>query len=109
MPNRTQKINPLIQQKLGEIINQNIELPTDCLVTITKTETSPDNKQSKIYLSIIPENFRGTVLKILNKNKKLLYQQLRKELQTKFTPNLLFIIDEDEIYASEIEKLLDEL
>ena len=72
-------------------------------------ETSPDIKISKVYLSVIPEKFRGSVLEILRKNSKNLQTLLKKQIATKFTPNLQFFIDEDQIYASEIDKMLDEI
>ncbi|OGY41343.1 MAG: ribosome-binding factor A [Candidatus Buchananbacteria bacterium RBG_13_39_9] len=106
---RTEKINELIRQKLSQIISEEIELPPNTLVTITKAETSPDLKNSKIYITVLPENFRGSTLKILDKNRHHLYQKLKTFLKTKFTPNLKFVIDEQEVFAAEVDKILDEI
>jgi ribosome-binding factor A len=106
---RQDKADQLIQQKLAKIILKEIEFPSQSLITITRTKTSPDLKLSRIYISVLPDNQRGTALEILRRNKIRLHQLLKKELTTKFTPNLQFIIDEQPIYASEIDKLLDEI
>jgi len=107
MSERINKINELIKQKLGQIIIREIEFPENCLLTITRVET--DIKTSKIFVSVLPDKFRGTALEILRKNSRNLHKLLQKHLRTKFTPNLNFLIDEQEIFASEVDKLLDEL
>ena len=109
MPERSPKLNSLIQKQLSQIINSEIDFPEGILISITKVKTSPDNKIAKIYISVIPEKNRGKVLEILRKNKKNLYTHLHQQLETKFTPNLSFFIDEQEIYATGINKLLDEI
>lgn len=106
---RIEKINEYILQKLGQIIIKELEFPENSLVTITKVETSPDIKYAKVYVSVLPDNFRGSVLEILRKNSHNLHEILQKQMRTKFTPNLNFQIDEQEIYASQIDKLLDEI
>lgn len=106
---RIEKINQLIKQQLSQIINKEIEFPQNTIITITRVQTTPDIKIAKVYLGVVPENFRGSALEILRKNKKKLHALLKKQIKTKFTPNLNFLIDEQEIYASEIDKLLDEI
>ena len=106
---RIDQINQLIKTQLGQIINKEIELPDNTIITITRVKTTPDLKIAKVYLTVLPENVRGSVLEILRKNKKNLHTLLQKQIKTKFTPNLNFLIDEQEIYASQIDKLLDEI
>lgn len=106
---RIEKINQLIKTQLSQLINKEMEFPDNTIITITRVKTTPDLKIAKIYLTVLPENFRGSVLEILRKNKKNLYTLLKNRLKTKFTPNLNFLIDEQELYAAEIDKLLDEI
>jgi len=105
---RILQLNQLIKQELGQLISSEIEFP-NFLVTITNVDTSPDMKSSKILISVIPDKLRGTALKILRKNTKNLQSLLKKNISIKFTPNLKFLIDEQEIHASKIDKLLDEI
>jgi len=109
MSERILKINKLIKQQLGQIITKELEFPKNCLITITRVETTPDMKIAKVFITVIPENLRGSALELLRKNNKLLSQQLKKRITFKFAPNLNFLIDEQEAYATEIDKLLDEI
>ena len=104
-----EKINELIKNQLGHLIIKEIEFPENAMVTITKVETTPDLKSAKVFISVLPENMRGTALSILTKNAVSLHQNLNKQIKTKFTPNLKFCIDEQEIFADEVEKILDEI
>ncbi|OGY43048.1 MAG: ribosome-binding factor A [Candidatus Buchananbacteria bacterium RBG_13_39_9] len=109
MRQRLDRINELILQELGQFINKDIELPANSLVTITKVHASPDLKSARVFVTILPDNLRGTILELLNKNKRTLHELLKAELKTKFVPNLQFVIDEQEIFAQGIDKLLDEI
>jgi len=106
---RLEKVNEIIHHKLSQIMVTELEFPQDILVTITGVRTSPDLKYSKIFITVLPDHYRGTVLEILKKNSKNLQQILRKQMTTKFTPNLTFQIDDQEIFAQGVEKLLDEI
>ncbi|MBN1326301.1 30S ribosome-binding factor RbfA [Candidatus Falkowbacteria bacterium] len=109
MSQRIEKVNELIKNQLGQIIIKELELPENLMITITKVETSPDLKSAKIFISVLPENMRGTALLILTKNAGVLHRALNKLIKIKFTPNLKFFIDEQEIFAEEVEKILDEI
>jgi len=109
MSQRIEKINELIRQKLSQIIRRELEFPENALITITKIETSPDIKYCKVFITVLPDKFRGRALEILRKNQHNLRKILQKHLSTKFTPNLNFLIDEQEIFATEVDKLLDEI
>lgn len=109
MSQRTERINELIKSLLAQLILKKIEFPQNILVTITRVETSPDFKVAKVFITAIPENLRGSALKILIKNSKILHEKLVKILETKFTPNLKFYIDEQEAFADRVERILDEI
>ena len=109
MPQRRDKINELIKPQLAQLSLREREFPQNLLVTITRVDTSPDFKVARVFITAIPENMRGSALKILIKNSKILHQNLIKILKTKFTPNLNFYIDEQEVFADEVEKILDEI
>lgn len=109
MPQRIEKVNELIKTQLSQVIIREIEFPGNIMTTITKAETSPDLKSAKIFISVMPENMRGTALSILTKNAGFLHSELKNIIKTKFIPNLKFYIDEQEIFAGEVEKILDEI
>jgi ribosome-binding factor A len=106
---RTDRMNELVKQELGRFMMEELELPENSLVTISKVITTPDLKVAKVYITILPDKLRGTILELLNKKSRILHENLKSELSMKFVPNLRFIIDEQEIYANKIEQLLDEI
>lgn len=109
MSQRIEKINELIRQKLAIIIRKELEFAPNSLVTITKVQTSSDLKFCKVFITVFPEYYRGTALEILRKNRGNLHKLLGNQLTTKFIPNLNFLIDEQEVFATEVDKLLDEI
>lgn len=109
MSQRVERMNELIKLELGRFIMKEIELPPSSLVTITKVENTPDFKVAKVFVTILPDKLRGTILEKLNKNCRHLHEILKSELNTKFIPNLRFLIDEQEVYANQIEQILDEI
>jgi len=104
---RLDKINSLIQQKVGEFILQEVEIPAECFVTVKKAETTSNIRFSKIYVSILPHEKRDEIFKLIIKNKKFIQNKLSKNIETRNTPKLQFILDIQEEKASSIDTLLD--
>ncbi|MDD5043784.1 MAG: ribosome-binding factor A [Patescibacteria group bacterium] len=106
---RQEKFNSFIQEELGRIINRDLEMPLGSLLTIVGADTAPDLKFVKVYVSVLPENYRGTVLAILRKNTKKLQQALNKKFRTKVFPKIQWAVDVTEEKAMAIEALLDKI
>lgn len=109
MSQRIERINELVRQELGGFIMREIELPENSLVTITRVETTPDMKNAKIYVTILPDNLRGTILELLKKNSRHLHELIKEKLEIKIIPNFNFLIDDQEVYATKIDRILDEI
>jgi|ETNmetMinimDraft_20_1059909.scaffolds.fasta_scaffold67045_2 ribosome-binding factor A len=106
---RIEQVNSLIQKDLGVIMSRELELPNSAFVTISRVETNPDLKSSKVFVSILPEDNQEEVLLLLQKNTIRLQQELVKGLSMKFSPKIEFVIDEVEEEAARIEGLLDDI
>ena len=109
MSQRTQQFGELIRHQLSRIIVEEIELPENTLVTITRVDVAPDLKMATVSITIFPDGKRGTILEILKKNNSALRYSLAQEINTRITPKLYFKIDEKETYGNEIDKLLYEV
>ena len=107
--NRQERVNSLLIQYLGEIINREIEFPEGIFITIVKVETSSDMKHAKVWISVLPDKYRGAALSVLHKKKKIIQQNLNKKITMKFFPKIEFSVDTTEEYAAGIEALLDEI
>ncbi len=109
MSERALKINQLIKKELGQILLKELDFPKEILVTLTRVETSADLNQSKIFISIIPENQTAKILKILEKQIYFLQQKLNKRLKIKPIPRIIFVEEKETSRAGKIEEILESL
>lgn len=109
MSKRIRQINQLIKKELSQIILREIEISSEILITLTRVETSPDLEEAKVYISVLPEEKRGRVLQILNKNIYSLQQKLNRRLKTRPIPRISFIEEKETVEAGRIEEILAEL
>lgn len=105
---RIDKINSLLIKELGQAILREIEME-NCLITVTYVDCSPDLSQAKIGISVLPDNQTGTALHKIRNNSKLLRSLLKKKLSLKIVPKLIFIPDDRERNAAEIENIINSL
>lgn len=106
---RQEKVNALIKEELGLIISREVELPQGCLATIVGVDVSADLKWAKIFISVLPDKYRGSVLEILRKKSNHIRKSLNRRIEIKFSPKLEWVIDATEEHASGIEALLDKI
>lgn len=109
MTRRTQQLNSLIQHNLNEVFIREIEFPKDTLATITKVDVTPDLNWATIYLSILPINKQGTVLKKITSQSRNIQHKLNKTLHLKKFPKLKFKIDDTELQSRRIERELEKI
>jgi ribosome-binding factor A len=107
-PVRIKKVNRLIQEELGKIIQEVVELPRGVMVTITGVDTSADVKHAKIKVSVIPREKTKGVLEILGSNIFELQQMLNKKLILRYVPKIRFVIDRSQERVERIEELLEQ-
>ncbi len=109
MPKRIEQVNELFRRAAAEFILTELNAPKDIMITATKVAVSNDLKSLKIYVSIFPENHRGTGFEILKKNVKGLKEYLSKNVFLRAMPHISYEIDAREDAADEVEKLLREI
>jgi len=107
--NRIEKINDLIRQHINDIILKDLSLKDGVFVTISKVDTSSDLRYTRIFVSIFPEKESAYAMKTLQKEIYSIQGSLNKKLHMKPLPKIEFRLDETEIHADKIEKLLKEI
>lgn len=105
---RTQQVSSEILHQLTQIISKTLEI-SNYLITITRSEISPDLKYAKIFISVIPDTYRGSALSILKKNAHVLQKELGKTIRFYTVPKLNFYIDENEIKRITISEAIDQI
>ena len=109
MSERMPKVNELIRQELGKIINEEMEFPAGVLVTITEVKTSSDLKYAKVLVSVMPLVEADQAIRRLNNYGRHLQQALNDKVTFRFVPKLSFVFDDSEERAADIDQLLDNL
>lgn len=106
---RIQKVNELLKRELGKIILKELEFPRDTLITITNVESSPDLREAKIWISVIPGNQISLALQVLKKNIYDLQKKLDKRLKMRPVPRIEFLKESKSEEAQKIEEILDKI
>ncbi len=106
---RIPQINQLLKTKINEILVKDIDIPANVFITISKIETSPDLRYAKVFISVFPDNKKGTALKILRKNTAKIQKYIGQTTKIKFTPKLRFLIDSKIVAINEIDEILSKI
>lgn len=109
MSNRLPKINKLIKEHISEIISRELDLKPGVFITVSKVDTTPDLRYTRVFLSIFPEKEIGYAIKTCEKELYKIQGKLNKKLSLKPLPKIEFKVDVTEAQADEIEKLLKNL
>ena len=105
------------QLRVGEMVRQII---SDCLtrdviqdpvllnfsITVSKVKMSKDLKIANIFIMPLGGENIQEIKNVLNLNKFIFQKELALSIKTKFTPKIIFYIDDTFIEADKINKLL---
>jgi len=109
MSERIHRINKLIQEELGKIFLDDIDLSRDILVTITRVDTAPNLSTTKVFVSVLPDKQSERVFKILNRIIYHIQQSLNKRLNMRPIPKIIFKKEEGTSQAAKVEGVLEGL
>jgi ribosome-binding factor A len=104
-----EKVNQEIRKKLSQVIQEEVDDPIINLLSITRVETTPDLRESKVYFSILNEQELKNAQKILNKMASFLRICLGKKMRIKILPHLKFIADDSIKYSVDIYQKIEEI
>ena len=104
---RNEKVSALVRDEIGAILLHELDLSVDALVTVTRAVLSEDGAHVRVFVSVLPENLAETVLKEIMQNIYNYQQLLNKQLRIRPVPKMYFVVDDTEVEASKIEKLID--
>ena len=109
MSKKIDQINELLKRTVGEIILKNFDIPKDSLITVTRVETAPNFRRSKVFLSIIPQEKEEEIIASLKKYIYYIQQGVNKKLKIRPVPKLIFVTEKDIDKAIKIEGLLTKI
>lgn len=108
MSRRLERVNELILKELNGIILKELEVPS-VFVTLTRVSVSRDLGYADVYFTTIPDRAAINVKRKFDANTSKLQHLLNKRLRMRPLPYIRFHIDEEELEASKMDRLLEKL
>ncbi len=108
--NRINRINEEIQKSLAENL-RNVKDPrvSSTMISVTKVETTPDLRYAKVYVSFLEENKANDAMKGLKSAGGWLRREVGNDLQPRYTPELVWALDDSITYGAKLLELINSL
>ncbi len=108
--NRINRINEEIQKELSALL-RNVKDPRvqDTMISITRVETTPDLRYTKVYVSFLQNEKANEAMKGLKSAAGYLRRQLGGNLQLRYAPEIVWEQDDSITYGAKMLKLINSL
>jgi ribosome-binding factor A len=104
---RLERVNQLMKEEISRLVQRELKDPRLGFVTITEVDVTPDLRQAKVYVSVLgPEDKWVASFKALESARGFIWSALRKNLDLRVTPQLLFRPDRSMEHAARMSALL---
>ena len=107
--NRIGRINEEIQRELSSLIRTVKDPRVSGMISITAVNTTPDLKFCKVYVSVLDKSDVTQVLKGLKSASGYLRRELGRTLQLRYTPELVWALDDSITYGARLLELINSL
>ena len=108
--NRMSKVDEEIKRELSVIISQDLKNPNITgLISVTKVKTSPDLKSARVYISILNSKSKKNTMQGLKNASGFIRSELAKRIVLRYTPELIFELDDSMEYGAKIDNILKEI
>ncbi len=108
--NRMEKVDEEFKREISKIIDQDLKNPNITgLISVTKVKTSADLKNAKVYISILNSKSKKNTMQGLKNATGYIRTELAKRVNLRYTPELIFELDETLEYGAKIDSILMEL
>jgi ribosome-binding factor A len=110
MTARTERIDELLRQEIGEIFRRDVDDPRIGFATITDVETAPDLRHARLTVSVIgqPEERKATLV-AMGRAMPFVRHELGKRLRLKRIPQFHLELDDTLERGTRVLRLLNEL
>ena len=108
--NRINRINEEIQKELSGLL-RTVKDPRvqDTMISITRVETTPDLRYTKVYVSFLQEERVKDAMAGLKSAGGFLRRELGRNLQLRYAPELVWSLDDSITYGAHMLKLINSL
>ncbi len=108
--NRIGRINEEIQKELASLL-RNLKDPRvqNTMISITRVETTPDLRYAKVYVSFLEADKAQDALNGLKSAGGYLRRELGHALNLRYTPELMWALDDSITYGAKMLELINSL
>ena len=109
MSQRTERVQKLARQVLGELIHD-LKDPRVGFVTVTSVRISKDLRHARVFVSVMgTEEEQKDSMAALESAKPFLRRELGRQVRMKYLPELTFDLDTKVTEAERVEQLLHQI
>ena len=108
--NRIAIINEEIQKELSALL-RNVKDPRvqDVMISITRVETTPDLRYTKVYVSFLQEEKAKDAMAGLKSAAGWIRRQLGSNLKLRYAPEIVWALDDSITYGARMLNLINSL
>ena len=108
--NRINRINEEIQKELSSLL-RTVKDPRvqDTMISITRVETTPDLRYTKVYVSFLQEDRVKDAMAGLKSAAGYLRRQLGTNLKLRYSPEIVWALDDSITYGAKMLNLINSL
>jgi ribosome-binding factor A len=108
MKHRMLRVNEVVKRELSGIITRELNFE-DALVSINYVDVTSDLKNAHVFVSVLGSSAGPTVMNKLEAHRTSLQSELARRVTMKFTPHLVFHLDESIARGSRVVEILQEI
>ena len=108
--NRINRINEEIQKELSTLL-RNVKDPrvAGTMISVTRVETTPDLRWTKVYVSFLEADRAKDAMKGLKSAGGYLRRELGRTLNLRYTPEIAWALDDSITYGAHMLELINSL
>ncbi len=108
MKHRLLRVNKLVKRELSALITRELTFDS-ALVTVNQVNVTPDLKNAHVFVSVLGAEPKSSVMTKLEAHRTILQAELAKHVVLKYTPHLVFHLDDSIERGTRIIQILQQL
>ena len=108
MKHRLLRVNEVLKRELSIAITRDLTFD-GALVTVNQVDVTPDLKSAHVFVSVLGAERAHSVTEKLEENRVMLQTALSRKVVLKYTPHLIFHLDDSTERGSRIIEILQEI
>ena len=101
------RLNNTFVEQISQILRTEIKDERIHFVTVTAVKITNDLSFAKVYVTILDDKEKDSMLKLLNKASNFIERELSHRIEIRKMPNITFVYDDSIAYALNIENIIE--